>query len=393
MPTQSKIFFIGEGYGRASLAGLAPALSRVVTELTPRGPDAGNDGRFMEARTRIRHRHSVANAGTRRSRSTVHFGSPESGGFSLPERVQHARLDDSRKHDMTYRIGIIGGDGIGPEVVAEAVKCLDATGVALRGDAPSTSAGSATSATARCSPTRTSRRSASSTRSCSARSARPPARAAGSSSAASCSGCASSSTSTSTCARSPPRPTRATPTSTSSSSARTPKVLYAGEGGFLRKGTPHEVATQGSVNTRMGVERCVRFAFELARSRPRQAPHARAQDQRAHVRRRPVAAHVRRRSRSSTPTSTTAYNHVDAACIYFVAGSRALRRDRHRQHVRRHHHRPRRRGRRWDRRVGVGEPQPGPHRPVAVRAGPRLGARHRRHRARPIRAPRSCRPR
>src|SRR5947207_12973857 len=29
---------------------------------------------------------------------------------------------------------------------------------------------------------------------------------------------------------------------------------YAGEGGFLRRGTPHEVATQGSVNTRMGVE-------------------------------------------------------------------------------------------------------------------------------------------
>ena len=44
---------------------------------------------------------------------------------------------------------------------------------------------------------------------------------------------------------------------------------YAGEGGFLRKGTPHEVATQGSVNTRMGVERCVRYAFELAQSRPR----------------------------------------------------------------------------------------------------------------------------
>src|SRR6476619_4748128 len=38
---------------------------------------------------------------------------------------------------------------------------------------------------------------------------------------------------------------------------------YAGEGGFLRKGTPHEVATQGSVNTRMGVERCIRYAFEL----------------------------------------------------------------------------------------------------------------------------------
>ena len=44
---------------------------------------------------------------------------------------------------------------------------------------------------------------------------------------------------------------------------------YAGEGGFLRKGTPFEIATQGSVNTRMGVERCTRFAFDLARSRAR----------------------------------------------------------------------------------------------------------------------------
>jgi len=35
---------------------------------------------------------------------------------------------------------------------------------------------------------------------------------------------------------------------------------YAGEGGFLRKGTPFEVATQGSVNTRHGVERCARYA-------------------------------------------------------------------------------------------------------------------------------------
>ncbi len=45
---------------------------------------------------------------------------------------------------------------------------------------------------------------------------------------------------------------------------------YAGEGGFLRKGTPHEVATQGSVNTRIGVERCVRFAFDLAAAGRRQ---------------------------------------------------------------------------------------------------------------------------
>jgi 3-isopropylmalate dehydrogenase len=43
--------------------------------------------------------------------------------------------------------------------------------------------------------------------------------------------------------------------------------LYAGAGGFLRRGTPYEIATQESVNTRMGVERCVRFAFELTRRR------------------------------------------------------------------------------------------------------------------------------
>jgi 3-isopropylmalate dehydrogenase len=43
--------------------------------------------------------------------------------------------------------------------------------------------------------------------------------------------------------------------------------LYAGAGGFLRRGTPHEIAVQESVNTRMGVERCLRFAFEQTRKR------------------------------------------------------------------------------------------------------------------------------
>ncbi len=43
--------------------------------------------------------------------------------------------------------------------------------------------------------------------------------------------------------------------------------LYVGAGGNMRKGTPHEVAIQTSINTRMGVERCIRFAFELARKR------------------------------------------------------------------------------------------------------------------------------
>ncbi len=43
--------------------------------------------------------------------------------------------------------------------------------------------------------------------------------------------------------------------------------LYAGTGGFLKRGTPDEVATQVDVNTRKGVERCIRYAFELTKNR------------------------------------------------------------------------------------------------------------------------------
>ncbi len=45
--------------------------------------------------------------------------------------------------------------------------------------------------------------------------------------------------------------------------------LYTGSGGFLKKGTPDEVAIQESINTRKGVERCIRFAFEFTRKRNR----------------------------------------------------------------------------------------------------------------------------
>ncbi len=43
--------------------------------------------------------------------------------------------------------------------------------------------------------------------------------------------------------------------------------LYTGSGGFVFKGTPHEIAVQESINTRRGVERCLRFAFEFTRKR------------------------------------------------------------------------------------------------------------------------------
>ena len=92
---------------------------------------------------------------------------------------------------------------------------------------------------------------------------------------------------------------------------------YAGEGGFLRKGTPYEIATQGSVNTRMGVERCIRFAFDLARSRSRRhltLVHKTNVLTFAGDLWQRVFDEVAR----EYPDVETAYNHVDAACIYFV---------------------------------------------------------------------------
>ena len=43
--------------------------------------------------------------------------------------------------------------------------------------------------------------------------------------------------------------------------------LYAGSGGYLKKGTPDEIAVQESINTRKGVERCLRYAFDYTRRR------------------------------------------------------------------------------------------------------------------------------
>ncbi len=92
--------------------------------------------------------------------------------------------------------------------------------------------------------------------------------------------------------------------------------LYSGAGGFHRKGTPQEVAVQESINTRHGVERIVRYAFDLARRRRKQLTlvhktnvltfagdlYQRVVDE--------VAA--------AFPDVTTDYVHVDAACIYFL---------------------------------------------------------------------------
>jgi 3-isopropylmalate dehydrogenase len=92
---------------------------------------------------------------------------------------------------------------------------------------------------------------------------------------------------------------------------------YAGEGGFLRKGTAHEIATQGSVNTRFGVERCIRYAFELARTRPKQ--HLTLVHKTNVL---TFSGDLWQRTfdivAAEYPDVTTGYNHIDAACIHFV---------------------------------------------------------------------------
>ena len=45
--------------------------------------------------------------------------------------------------------------------------------------------------------------------------------------------------------------------------------IYTGAGGFHKKGTPDEIAVQESINTRKGVERCVRYAYDFCRRRNR----------------------------------------------------------------------------------------------------------------------------
>ena len=150
---------------------------------------------------------------------------------------------------------------------------------------------------------------------------------------------------------------------------------YAGEGGFLRKATPHEIATQGSVNTRHGVRALRPVRLRAGPQPTTSAPHPRPQDQRVDLRRRPVGAHLRRGGRRlRRHRDPVRARRCGLHPLRRVA--RPLRRHRHRQPLRRHPHRSRRRrvGRHRVRRVG----QPASGAGVDVRARARIGPRHRR---------------
>ena len=92
---------------------------------------------------------------------------------------------------------------------------------------------------------------------------------------------------------------------------------YAGNGGSLRTGTPNEIATEVSVNTRFGVERVVRDAFARAQARPRKhLTLVHKHNVLTH------AGHLWRRTVEEVgqefPEVKTAYQHVDAATIFLA---------------------------------------------------------------------------
>ncbi len=93
--------------------------------------------------------------------------------------------------------------------------------------------------------------------------------------------------------------------------------LYAGAGGYLKRGTPDEVATQESINTRKGVERCLRYAFELARSRPRKQLHLVGKTN-VLIYASELWARAFEEIGAEYSDVKRAYHHVDACCMFLV---------------------------------------------------------------------------
>jgi 3-isopropylmalate dehydrogenase len=94
--------------------------------------------------------------------------------------------------------------------------------------------------------------------------------------------------------------------------------LYAGAGGIQRKGTPQEVAVQESINTRHGVERIVRYAFELASSPGRRQKLTLVHKTNVLTFAGDLYQRVVDEVGEEYPGVERDYVHVDAACIYFL---------------------------------------------------------------------------
>lgn len=94
--------------------------------------------------------------------------------------------------------------------------------------------------------------------------------------------------------------------------------LYAGSGGFLKKGTPDEVAVQESINTRKGVERCIRYAFELTKKRGKAKKLTLCGKTNVLTYAFDLWLRTFNEVARDYPDVTTDYAHVDAICMWMV---------------------------------------------------------------------------
>jgi 3-isopropylmalate dehydrogenase len=94
--------------------------------------------------------------------------------------------------------------------------------------------------------------------------------------------------------------------------------MYAGIGGFLKKGTADEVATQTAVYTRKGCERCVRWAFEFTRKRNKRKRLTLVAKTNVLTYGHDLWWRTFQEVAKEYPDIETDYNHVDACCMWMV---------------------------------------------------------------------------
>jgi len=94
--------------------------------------------------------------------------------------------------------------------------------------------------------------------------------------------------------------------------------LYAGSGGFLKRGTLDEVAIQESINTRKGVERCIRYAFEFCHQRAKKKKLTLCGKTNVLTYAFDLWERVFHEVAQEYPDIATDYAHVDATCMWMV---------------------------------------------------------------------------
>lgn len=94
--------------------------------------------------------------------------------------------------------------------------------------------------------------------------------------------------------------------------------LYVGMGGFFKKGTPDEVAVQESINTRRGVERCIRFAFDFCQKKRKRKKITLCGKTNVLTYAHDLWQRVFDEVAQEYPEIETDYAHVDAICMWMV---------------------------------------------------------------------------